>query len=532
MTPGAKRGLRTVLAIVAITMVGAGLRFSLAGIGLWRDEAYTYFDITRPTFSDTIEQIARGEWNPPLFFLLERDAGQILGFSDTSLKVLSLLCGVALVPVTFRLAMAVTSYRGALLATAFVATAEVAIYYSQEVRPYALGALLLALVINGYVRWLVTPRPAAWPSWLIWAVLLEYTHYVGIVAMAGLLVATLFAPRPARPPLARLALFVAVLGAALSPWMPFLVQQLSSGTPWTTAPPWSVRPGAVLIMMASTLPGYLRANAFGFAPAFVAFAIVASEALILHSRLRTRQMKSARDLGGFVIAFVVLWVVVCEAALGYYDQRYVVLVLAPAMVVYALFLDELVSWCVRRFGGPPRVEALIVVSIALVIASTSVAPTLQLARVPKSGMRAAGRMLATEPLRSAAILVGPDIAAASCAFYNPGRTIHGFARWNDPQLFSIADEKAAWTAPDSVERTLRAIDSLAAGGAPRLAFVRPTTLSLGFGQAGILPFQATDELVARLGRRYRLIEGFDFPGNVERASIMVYDLRVPANGAR
>jgi 4-amino-4-deoxy-L-arabinose transferase-like glycosyltransferase len=508
-------------AVVALTIFGALLRLPFAGLGLWRDEAYTYFDVTQPTLGAMLDHIARVETNPPLFFLLERGIGSLFGFGAIALKSLPLACGILLVPATFFLASALGRPRAALLATWFIATAESAIYYSQELRPYTLTALLIVLTANAYVRWLTARRR---PWWILWALLLAYTHYVGVIFIVGLAVSTALLRRADRPPLARLVPALALLAVALVPWVPMLVRQMRAGTPWVDFPPLAARPGAAIALMSYTFPGFLRDSRAGFLFAYFALIALASYALFLHSRLRDRAA-NAGDAGAFVIAVSTLFVIGFEAALGYRDQRYVFPMLAPAIVVYARILDEAVTYAVRRAHQAPLVAALVLGYIGLGFAATSVKPTTYLAQHPKSGMEAVGETLAEGALRSAAILVAPGYAAASCAFYAQGRTIYGFPRWNDPEDFDIAAESAAWAAPNAVARTLDEIAQLAARGTALLAVVRPTSLAEPFGPSGILPYQMTDVLTAELSRRYRVVQRYDFPANVEWTSMIVYDLR-------
>jgi len=509
-------------AVVALTIFGALLRLPFAAVGLWRDEAYTYFDVTQPTLGAMLEHIARVETNPPLFFLLERAVGSLFGFGAVALKSLPIACGILLVPATFALGSALGRPRATLLATWLVATAEPAIYYSQELRPYALAALLIVLTANAYVRWLAR-RGTPW--WLLWAILLAYTHYIGLIFIAGLVLSTAFLRGVDRPPLARLILPLALLGVALLPWTPSLVRQLHAGTPWVVFPPLMERPNAAIWLMAFTFPGILRDANVGFAFGYFALVALASYALFLHSRLRERDANAAGDAGAFVIALSTIFVIGFEAALGYRDQRYVFPMLAPAAIVYARILDAAITYAVRRARPAPLVAALALGYIGLAFAVTSIKPTTYLVRQPKSGMEAAGETLAEGALRSAAILVAPGYAAASCAFYVPGRIVYGFPRWNDPEDFDIAAESAAWAAPDAVPRTLTEIAQLAARGTALLAVVRPTSLARPFESSGTLPYQMTEVLTDELAQRYRIVQRFDFPANVEWTSMIVYDLR-------
>jgi 4-amino-4-deoxy-L-arabinose transferase-like glycosyltransferase len=510
-----------ILAVAAITVAGVIARWSLFGIGIWRDEAYTYFDITQATFAGMIQHITRVEANPPLFFVLERFAGSLFGFNEAALKSLSILCGIAVIPATYRLASALMRTRAALLAAWLVATTQSAIYYSQEMRPYALCVFLLVLTADSYVRWMARPER---PWWVLWAVLLAYTQYVGVVALSGMLIGTLCLRPGTRPSFLQLAKAFALVAIAFVPWLPFLFVQLHAGAPWAYSADWPLRPVVAILLLSFTLPGSLLGRTHDLTLAGLTFVTIASYAVTLFARTR-RQSKESADAGTLVLVVTLLWVAVVEAFLGYSHLRYMLPVLPLAIVIYSRILDDVLTRLTVRARLWAGLPAIVLACIGVLVAATSIRPVLAIAAQPKSGMRAAGEKLTEAPLQKAAILVAPDIASAVCAFYAPGRTVYGFARWNGSIDYDIAAEAAAWTAPDPVGTTLTKVALLRTQGTSRLAVVRPTGLTLKFSHAGTLPFELSDVLTDDLARRYPVVGRYDFPGSAERASIIVYDLR-------
>jgi len=514
-------------ALVATTIFGALLRVRLVGIGVWRDEAYTYFDVTQATLRGTFEHIVRVETNPPLFFVLERAVGSLFGFGELALKSLPLVCGIALVPAVYALGRTVMGRFGALLAAWLVAVSEPAIYYSQELRPYSLAALLIALTARSYVRWVQLRERRPW--WLVPGALLAFAHYIGPIVIAGLALGTAFLQPARRPRLLALAAALSVLALIFAPWVPGMLAQLQAGTPWVSFLPYAARFNSGIAITQYTLPFFTRDPGAGFLFAYLGILILGFGALALHSRLRREGASTTSDVGTFVMLVAVLWSLCVEAMLGYRDPRYVFPLLPLATVPYVRLLSDAVERLCARLGAAPAVAPLALAYLVLVASTTNVWPTVYLSSVdhPKTGMRAAGEELSSGSYASAAVLVAPDYAAPSCAFYLPGRPVHGFPRWDDPQYFDIVADTAAWNAPFAVARTLAEVEKLAAKGSKELAVVRPTALDEGFTQAGRLPYQLSNDLLEGLRKRYPVVARFDYPANVEWASAVVFDLSHP-----
>src|SRR6185369_11747637 len=86
----------------------------------------------------------------------------------------------------------------ALAATAALALSPFHVWYSQEVRPYALLVLLVVLAMGAVARALATDRPAWWGAVTILTALALYTHPIAlalpVIAGAGILTAAVSRP--------------------------------------------------------------------------------------------------------------------------------------------------------------------------------------------------------------------------------------------------------------------------------------------------------------------------------------------------
>ena len=167
-----------------ITACATALRFfRLDRGGLWYDELI----MARLTSGDLA-----GVWHdivigrPPLYPLLAWAWEQALGSGDVAIRSFSAVLGVLTVPAVFLAGRRLFDARVGLIAAVLCAASPFQVYYSQEHRYYALLLLLGTLSIwclltaidwPGTDRHRATrPRPWAWRSYVVFSVLMFYTH--------------------------------------------------------------------------------------------------------------------------------------------------------------------------------------------------------------------------------------------------------------------------------------------------------------------------------------------------------------------
>ncbi|HEX2173765.1 MAG TPA: glycosyltransferase family 39 protein [Dehalococcoidia bacterium] len=205
-------------ALTVLTLASAARFANLGGQSLWYDEAVTILlarlppvEIVRRTMEDTL---------PPLSYLLLHPW---LGVGDGELiwRYPSAALGVLLVALVARLGRAIGSDPAGLAAGAVIAVSPFFVYYSQEVRLYALLAVLAA----GYF-WTLLPAPrrqSIWSAGLIGAAAL-YTHPLAALFLPVPAVAAAIARR--RVPRREL-LGVLIAGVGFLPWAVSLTAQSS-----------------------------------------------------------------------------------------------------------------------------------------------------------------------------------------------------------------------------------------------------------------------------------------------------------------
>ena len=201
-----------VLTLVALAVRIPGLSQSLFG-----DELFTYDTAAVGSLHDLVHAVRTTEVSPPLYFLVVWLARRV-GDAQLWLRLPSLLCGVALIPVVYAVGRRLVGSTAALVGAGFATLSPFLVWYSNEARGYALLALLVvcstwsllvALDRGGFWRWALL-------TVLVAAVLL--THYTGAFVVVAQAVWACWVRRERIRPI--LISFVVSL-LALAVWLPF-----------------------------------------------------------------------------------------------------------------------------------------------------------------------------------------------------------------------------------------------------------------------------------------------------------------------
>ncbi len=192
------------LLLAGITALAAVLRLWQIGESLWVDELHTSWCV-QGGFWQVSERAMAGNQSP-LYFYLVWGVTRLLGESEFTLRLPSLLAGIALPGMTWLLVRQVwqdgdnqslereneqASWSArdwsALLAALLVAVDHASIFYSTEARPYACLKLLAVGVMITALNDQFRPSQAS-PLWFILAcAALFYCHYTASLYLAGVL---------------------------------------------------------------------------------------------------------------------------------------------------------------------------------------------------------------------------------------------------------------------------------------------------------------------------------------------------------
>jgi mannosyltransferase len=168
------------LLLFGIVLLSLALRLFHLGIeSLWYDETVSVYLAGQPAL-ELIRHTA-GDIHPPGYYLLLRGWLIVMGFGDgradaaghvleTSAAFFSVMFGILLIPLTYVVARRVASARVALVAALLAGIAPFAVWYSQEVRMYTMGAVLLTLGLYAAFR-IVQSAPDSPKKLISWSVL-------------------------------------------------------------------------------------------------------------------------------------------------------------------------------------------------------------------------------------------------------------------------------------------------------------------------------------------------------------------------
>ena len=187
--PGSDRrsDRRLTIALWAALAVAVIVRVAfLADKPFWRDEAWVALLV-----ADPLRAVSDGRAVPLGFLLMTRLAAALpLASPEVSYRLVPLLCGVAVVPLLARLALALGQSRRTAVAAAWLAVGlQPLVYYSRELKSYdidlLLAVLLPLLALRGFQA--STSRPAARWGFLACVVAAPWVSYGGIFPVCAVL---------------------------------------------------------------------------------------------------------------------------------------------------------------------------------------------------------------------------------------------------------------------------------------------------------------------------------------------------------
>ena len=215
-------------AIGTIALVtGMALRVgAMSGRELWLDETHSALLAAMPIGERLT--FVMGDVHPPLYFFLLGVWTRLLGDGPTVLRAFSLAAAtLALVLLALATARFLQRAAAGVCALALAAASPILVYYSFEVRMYALATLFTVaalLLLPDPHRPLGEQRLRA-AGFVLSGALTFYTHYMGIFAIAGMCVWILIQTRRNRAALSRAVGLTLATALLIAPWTPVLLRQ-------------------------------------------------------------------------------------------------------------------------------------------------------------------------------------------------------------------------------------------------------------------------------------------------------------------
>ena len=232
-----------VRAVVALTALGAVLRFMGIGHqGFWFDEANTVL-LVHLSPGRMLGLIPHSESTPPLYYCVAWVWVRVFGDGEAGLRSLSALAGVAVIPVAYAAAAALSTRRTGVIVAALAACNPLLIWYSQEARSYELLVLLTGLALLAFAHARRRPSGRALTAWGVAGALALATHYYAVLAIAPQAVWLAAAHRRDRRVMTAVVV-VALCGLALIPLA--LSQNATGHDSWIGHSPLGIRLGQII----------------------------------------------------------------------------------------------------------------------------------------------------------------------------------------------------------------------------------------------------------------------------------------------
>jgi mannosyltransferase len=308
------------LAVVALTLLGAALRFAtLDRQSFWLDELVTVSLLDRG-LGDVLSEIPRSEATPFAYYVVAWAWGSLFGLGEVGLRSLSALAGTATIPVAYGAGAVLVSRRVGLLAGALVAVNPFLVWYSQEARSYALLALLGAGSVLAFGLALRGSRRSL-AAWAVVSALTISTHYFAVFLVAAEVVWLLVRLRATRS----VVLASLVPGATLLAHLPLVLAQRGNG---------EAVAGSSLAARVAGIPknlvvGYsFPAEALGSGLA----ALLLLVGVVLLVRLAPGERRGALVAGSLAVAAILTPLVLAVAGEDFLIARNTIVAVVPAAV--------------------------------------------------------------------------------------------------------------------------------------------------------------------------------------------------------
>ncbi|NOX61514.1 MAG: hypothetical protein GXP42_06150 [Chloroflexi bacterium] len=327
------RARRDAVHLLPPLLVAFGLRlFRLGDANIWWDEGLAVW-AARMSIADMARWTAT-DVHPPLYFALLHFWRMAAGDEEFAVRFLSAALGTLTVAALWRLGRALFPHRPsvALIAAWLLALSRFAIWWSQEVRMYALGGLLftLSLYFTARLRW--RPDTRARVGYLLSTIAALWTLYLlaFTLIIEGLYWLWTLRKLPQKERLSRLgewALYQIIVLAAFLPWLFYALPRMRT---WSVQTPFAPKVYAELYAVLLTVGQSTRIER-SLAVVGITMAVIALGLVIGFWRGRGRSQSAGGARDG-------VWLLLLA------------LLIPPAVVWFATTVP-------RSFGYSPKPEA-------------------------------------------------------------------------------------------------------------------------------------------------------------------------------
>jgi mannosyltransferase len=224
---------RRAAALLSVVLLAAlGLRlFHLHDRVLWFDEANSLL-IARAGPAEIIDAV-RDDTHSPFYYVILH-YWQFIAGGETGARLLSVLAGVATIAAVYSIGCVLAGRGAGLLAAVFLVVCPLHIWYSQELRMYALQTLFVVLSFLFMVRALREQRAVHWVGYSIITALSLYAQYASIYAVIAQNIFVAICFWQDRQKLRYWFASQCAVALLFAPWLPVFISQtkMAMGSSW------------------------------------------------------------------------------------------------------------------------------------------------------------------------------------------------------------------------------------------------------------------------------------------------------------
>jgi uncharacterized membrane protein len=165
----------------ATLLIGLILRILVLNQSLWHDEAIGALVTRNNSFIGIITNYIRFDNHPPLYYLSLKSWVNLFGSSEVGLRMLSVLFGVGTLMVLYLVAKKIFKNRKieTIIPVFLLAISPLHLYFSQEVRMYAMAAFFAALAFYAFLLTL-EGKNKGWILFSVSILLMLFSDYMPI----------------------------------------------------------------------------------------------------------------------------------------------------------------------------------------------------------------------------------------------------------------------------------------------------------------------------------------------------------------
>lgn len=223
--------------LVVLLAISTVIRTRYLGGEFWSDEAIAVGVASHPL--GAIPGILRHDGSAPLYYVVLHIWISLFGSSESATHALSLLVGLAFIPLAMWSGWSLFGRRAGMIAATLFAFSAFLTQYAQETQAYELMALIGLISTASFLHAFVFARRRYAIPFAVSLALLLYTSFWGVFFWAGAAVALIPICRGSEDRAAILrdaAISGGVAVLLLAPWIPNLLYQMSHTTsPWAYA---------------------------------------------------------------------------------------------------------------------------------------------------------------------------------------------------------------------------------------------------------------------------------------------------------